>query len=77
MHFSRPGPLPAEWMGVERATSNSVVVRWRGPAQPSRLGAFLLQYRTHGERKWTRLPPLPPNITEAEVRAPTSLLTER
>ncbi|KAI8440644.1 hypothetical protein MSG28_001853, partial [Choristoneura fumiferana] len=60
-------PVPAEWMGVERATSNSVVVRWRGPAQPSRLGAFLLQYRTHNDRKWTRLPPLPPNITEAEI----------
>ncbi|XP_063616070.1 tyrosine-protein phosphatase 10D-like [Cydia splendana] len=65
--FKPVRPLPPTWMGVERATSNSVVVRWRGPGPGSKLGAFLLQYRTHSEQKWTKLPPLQPDINEAEV----------
>ncbi|XP_063374991.1 tyrosine-protein phosphatase 10D-like [Cydia amplana] len=65
--FKPVRPLPPTWMGVERATSNSVVVRWRGPGSGSKLGAFLLQYRTHSEQKWTKLPPLQPDINEAEV----------
>ncbi|XP_048481180.1 tyrosine-protein phosphatase 10D [Plutella xylostella] len=59
-------PLPPVSMSVERVSSNSAVVRWRGPAG-SALGQFVLRYRTQGDAAWTRLPPLSPNDTEAEI----------
>ena len=62
------GPLPPLSLSVERATSNSVVVRWRGPAAAaSALGEFLLRYRTHQAQAWARQPPYPPHVTSAEV----------
>ncbi|CAF4853022.1 unnamed protein product [Pieris macdunnoughi] len=58
-------PLPPEWLAVERATSNSVVARWRGPLG-GELGAFSLRYRA-GAAPWRRLPPLPADATHAEI----------
>ncbi|XP_041973305.1 tyrosine-protein phosphatase 10D isoform X2 [Aricia agestis] len=58
-------PLPPEWLGVERATSNSVVVRWRGPPAGS-VGRYLLRYRTAAGPDLA-LDPLPPNATSAEI----------
>ncbi|CAH2062689.1 unnamed protein product, partial [Iphiclides podalirius] len=61
-------PLPAEWMEVKRATSNSVAVRWRGP-EGGAVGGFSLRYRTQrdGPQPWTELQPLPPGATYAEI----------
>ncbi|CAK1578883.1 unnamed protein product [Parnassius mnemosyne] len=60
-------PLPAQWLQVERATSNSVSVRWRGPASGA-LGGLALRYRTqHPASAWTSLPHLQPALTSAEI----------
>ncbi|XP_032511666.1 tyrosine-protein phosphatase 10D isoform X3 [Danaus plexippus] len=61
-------PLPAEWLNVERVTSNSVVVRWRGPHTGS-LAAYSLRYRTAGldAPAVTRLDPLPATVDHAEI----------
>ncbi|XP_068628161.1 tyrosine-protein phosphatase 10D [Battus philenor] len=61
-------PLPAEWLEVKRATSNSVSVRWRGPSAGA-VGAYALRYRTHEPPRapWTELPPFPPTATYAEI----------
>lgn len=59
-------PLPPLELAVERATSNSVVVRWRGPGAASALGGFLLTYRTQ-DAAAAALDPLPPDATQAEV----------
>ncbi|CAK1544794.1 unnamed protein product [Leptosia nina] len=58
-------PLPAQWVSVERATSNAVVVRWLGPPGGA-LGAYSLRYRP-GSAPWRRLPPLPPDAAHAEI----------
>ncbi|XP_047545411.1 tyrosine-protein phosphatase 10D-like isoform X4 [Vanessa atalanta] len=58
-------PLPAEWLSVERATSNSVAVHWRGP-RAGLVGAFVLRYRT-AAAAWRRLDPLPPGADVAEI----------
>ncbi|XP_046978913.1 tyrosine-protein phosphatase 10D-like isoform X1 [Vanessa cardui] len=58
-------PLPAEWLSVERATSNSVAVHWRGP-RAGLVGAFVLRYRT-AAAAWRRLDPLPPTADVAEI----------
>ncbi|GBP07497.1 Tyrosine-protein phosphatase 10D [Eumeta japonica] len=61
-------PLPAIRMWVERETSNSVLVRWRGPdPADSAVGEYVLRYRTRQDPKWIKLPPLLPNTTEAEI----------
>lgn len=62
------GPLPAEWLEVKRATSNSVSVRWRGPAAGA-VGSFALRYRTQEppHAAWAPLPPFPPSQNYAEV----------
>ncbi|KAM3958132.1 LOW QUALITY PROTEIN: tyrosine-protein phosphatase 10D [Aphomia sociella] len=60
-------PLPPTELSVERATSNSVVVRWRGPAAGSALSEFALQYRPRDTAHWTVPPPLPPDATHAEI----------
>lgn len=57
-------PLPAEWMVVERASSNAVTVRWRGPSSGA-VGSFALRYRASGD--WRRLDPLPPAADAAEI----------
>lgn len=57
-------PLPAEWMVVERASSNAVTVRWRGPSSGA-VGSFALRYRAGGD--WRRLEPLPPAADAAEI----------
>ncbi|XP_023945481.2 tyrosine-protein phosphatase 10D [Bicyclus anynana] len=58
-------PLPAEWLAVERASSNAAAVRWRGPSAGV-VGAFLLRYRA-GAAPWQRLEPLPPDADHAEI----------
>lgn len=62
-------PLPAQWLGVERASSNAAAVRWRGPdARAGVVGAYSLRYRTP-RAPWRRLDPLPPTADQAEVCA--------
>ncbi|CAH0628548.1 unnamed protein product [Chrysodeixis includens] len=61
-------PLPALWLHVDRATSNSVGVSWAGPARSaSALGGFALRYRTRAEPRWTALDLLPPGASSAEI----------
>ncbi|XP_060800520.1 tyrosine-protein phosphatase 10D isoform X3 [Amyelois transitella] len=57
-------PLPPLELSVERLTSNSVGVRWRGPAADSAVGEFLLAYRTQDERHEQTLPA---SATYAEI----------
>ncbi|XP_049865569.1 tyrosine-protein phosphatase 10D isoform X2 [Pectinophora gossypiella] len=62
-------PLPATWLNVERATSNSVTVSWRGPDEPAAIGEFLLRYRTMGSAPsaWQRADPLSPTANKTEI----------
>ncbi|XP_034825166.1 tyrosine-protein phosphatase 10D [Maniola hyperantus] len=58
-------PLPPEWLGVERATSNSVLLRWRGP-RDGLVGAYAVRYGP-ADAPARRLAPLPPAADHAEI----------
>ncbi|XP_039746101.1 tyrosine-protein phosphatase 10D-like isoform X2 [Pararge aegeria] len=58
-------PLPPEWMAVERASSNAVLVRWRGPSGGV-VGAYSLRYQA-ADGPWRRLEPLPADRDRAEI----------
>lgn len=52
---------------MERATSNSVVARWAGPAGAGAVGHFALRYRPLGAPQWTRHRPVPAGQRVAEI----------
>ncbi|XP_045764003.1 tyrosine-protein phosphatase 10D isoform X1 [Maniola jurtina] len=58
-------PLPPEWLAVERATSNSVLLRWRGPSD-GLVGAYSVRYGPV-DAPARRLDPLPPTADHAEI----------
>lgn len=61
-------PLPPRDLTLAAHTSTGVLVRWLGPdPDMSTVGEYVLRYRTRDEPRWTRLPPLSPNATEAEI----------
>ncbi|XP_062527912.1 tyrosine-protein phosphatase 10D isoform X3 [Bombyx mori] len=61
-------PLAATRLWVERASSNSALVQWRGPP-PARsvLGHYALRYRTLSAARFTELDLLPPDAASAEI----------
>lgn len=52
---------------MERATSNSVVARWDGPAGAGAVGHFALRYRPLGAPQWTRHRPVGATRRDAEI----------
>lgn len=61
-------PLPPSNMSIERVSSNSVLVHWRGPEPGSSVvSEFAIRYQTESDAQWVRLPPVQASSTEAEV----------
>ncbi|XP_053600503.1 tyrosine-protein phosphatase 10D isoform X2 [Plodia interpunctella] len=60
-------PLPPTQLSVERVTSNSVEVSWRGPDAESALGEFVLSYRTQAQPLDARHRSAPASATRMEI----------